>query len=749
MTYDVQGHELKRLGNQWGYWGEDEYGEPTFIPSTVAATPNTTSTVKVVKPTIASKATAPTSWSELMTAANLPDFNRTENEGQGPIVRDIPGFGKVTFTPQYFGSQPWTATFKDTNGGERNLAMNTQPEAGINDPDALSEYTPTKMSLGKSLWKNLGEPALPLVAAFIAPQLIGLISNGAALASTAFAPEAATAAGITEAGISSGALSYAAPEAVAGWASEAVGGGTFAGAVEADLAMQLAPGVTQAFTGAGSNVLAGAAAAGTGLTLPSVATGASTGGGFSSSLIPTATGMPGAAGTGLGITGGGGVGTGLQLPLALGGTAAGLGLSSGAAGAGFDAGISAVNPNLGQLLNPVAEGLTSAGVKAGVTSAIGAPAGSYTGTVPGTVGEASTLTPELSPQDAFSKILNGTGTAADYAKLGIPLASALGGAALGATASKPADYNITGTTESDTTSNSQTKLDSTSTQSTSFSPEETAARAKILADAEKNYNALQGTQYPGQQVTPFSADTLAAQDKLRSFSSGAGQTAADQAAAALKFGLGDVLYPGTNPGLQAMIDTTTRKVGETYTDPNGVLSKIRGGFTAGSSGGSGTREGVANGLAARSYLNTIGDVTGKLTSDAYNQGLNTFSNTLNSVPATMAAMQVPGKTLAEVGGQVEAKSAEQQAYEANKRMWGITSPTAFLGDFNKILASISNPTKTTTSSGTTNTTGTSHTSGTNNSTISGGQENPFAPLGGALQGLTLGSQLYKILYPNG
>ena len=557
---------------------------------------------------------------------------------------------------------------------------------------------------------------------------------GAGLAATAFAPQAAAQAGITEAGISSGAMSSFTPvqEAVAGWSTEAAGGGTFAGVTEADLAMELA-----------------AEATGGGLTMPGAAASAgTTTGGFSTNLgIPAATGMTGAAGTGLGTgVGGGGLGTGLQLPLSLGGTAAGLGLSSMQAGEGFDAGISEINPGLGQLLRPVAEGLTPAGVRAGVTSAVGAPAGSYTGTIPGTVGAPST---DISPQDAFNKILNGVGTAADYAKLGIPLASAIGGAALGAGASKPADYNVTGTTESDTTSNNVSKIDSTSTQATTFSPEETAARAKILSDAERNYAALQGTQYPGQQVTPFSADTLTAFDKLRQFSSGAGQTAADQAAGALKFGLGDVLYPGTNPGLQAMIDTTIRKVGETYTDPNGVLSKIRGGFTAGSSGGSGTREGVANGLAARSYLNTIGDVTGKLTSDAYNQGLNTFSNTLNSVPQTMAAMQVPGKTLAEVGGQVEAKSAEQQAYEANKRMWGITSPTAFLGDFNKILASISNPTRTTTNSGTTTTSGTSHTSGTNNSTISGGAENPFAPLGGALQGLTLGSQLYKILYPNG
>lgn len=257
-----------------------------------------------------------------------------------------------------------------------------------------------------------------------------------------------------------------------------------------------------------------------------------------------------------------------------------------------------------------------------------------------------------------------------------------------------------------------------------YSPEEQAARNAILNQAGTLFNQGQTLQpFPGAAPAPFSADTTAAQNTMRSFAVGPGSTVAGQTANALKFGLGDVLYPSSNPALQQTLDTATRKVGEAYTDPGGVLSGIRGHFTAGNSGGSGTREGIAGGLAARSYLNTIGDVTGKITSDAYNQGLQTFSNTLNTVPSALNSMMTPALAQGAVGTQLDTRAQAELDYAANKNLWGMNAPWTNLQNYANVVYGASNPTTVTTGA------------------ASVGAPNPLAPVGTALSGASIAAAL--------
>lgn len=220
-----------------------------------------------------------------------------------------------------------------------------------------------------------------------------------------------------------------------------------------------------------------------------------------------------------------------------------------------------------------------------------------------------------------------------------------------------------------------------------YSPEEAAARARVMAQAEAIFGkeSVRQPTYPGAQPVAASADTLAAQEQLRQFSTGQGAQVASQAGEALKFGLGDVLYPETNPALQATIGTATRKVGEAFTDPGGVLSQIRSNFATTAPGGQSSREAIAMGLAGRGYLDTIGDVTGRLASEGYRAGLDTFGRTLAFSPNVYNLMTQPAVTQSAVGQQTEAYQQAQEDFAAGGRAFDINAPWSQLQNYANIV----------------------------------------------------------------
>lgn len=248
-----------------------------------------------------------------------------------------------------------------------------------------------------------------------------------------------------------------------------------------------------------------------------------------------------------------------------------------------------------------------------------------------------------------------------------------------------------------------------------YSPEEAALRAKAMREAERIYG-ITSANLPNLTPGGPSAETQASQAMLKNFASGTGADLASQMAAATKFGMSDVLNPASNPALQSTINTATRYIENQYTDPGGVLSQIRGQFTGGNSGGSGSREGIAGGLAARSYLDTVGDVTGKITSDAYNKGLDVFSRTMALAPQNQQLMLQPALMTGAVGQQKE-------AYDERARSWEANSPWIALGPYANIVTGMANPSTQTTS------------------TVPGAQANPMAPLGMAMMGASLGSAI--------
>lgn len=266
---------------------------------------------------------------------------------------------------------------------------------------------------------------------------------------------------------------------------------------------------------------------------------------------------------------------------------------------------------------------------------------------------------------------------------------------------------------------------STTTQ-VNYSPEEAAARAKVQAEAERIYGATAGTiagsPYPGSKPVPFSPETLAAQSGLMNFATGAGQQQAAQAGGYSSFLMGPAQYAESNPYLQSAMSSAIRPVTEAYTDPGGVFSQIRSNaINTGTYGSS--RQAIAEGIAGRGYLSTIGDITGKMANENYQNAQRYGAQALALSPQTFQLGTQPALSAAAVGQQKEAVAQAGEDYAANSRMWSLNAPWTPLQNYANIVFGGATPGTTSTSTG-----------------MGGGGQSTFArALGGAATGAAMGS----------
>jgi hypothetical protein len=152
-----------------------------------------------------------------------------------------------------------------------------------------------------------------------------------------------------------------------------------------------------------------------------------------------------------------------------------------------------------------------------------------------------------------------------------------------------------------------------------------------------------------------------------------------------QFGLGDVLFPETNPALRATQAAAIRPVTEAYTDPGGVFSNIRTGSMLAGGQGASTRQGIAEGVAGGRYLSTIGDISAKIASEGYAQGLDTFEKSLALAPQTFALGTQPAAVASAIGAQQEAFGQAQEDYNAAARSWALNAPWMPLQNYANIV----------------------------------------------------------------
>ena len=214
------------------------------------------------------------------------------------------------------------------------------------------------------------------------------------------------------------------------------------------------------------------------------------------------------------------------------------------------------------------------------------------------------------------------------------------------------------------------------TTSVNYSPEEAARRAQVMDEAQRVYGSTAGqvanSAYPGAQPVGFSPETLVSQQLAIQNAAGA-QNQVNNINQGVNYGLTGAMDVENNPYLQKAISAAVTPIQQEYTDAGGIMSQIRTGASqAGQYGGS--RQGIAEGIAAGRQAQAIGDTSAKIASDAYNKGQETFQKTLTFAPQAMEAGMTPVNWLSSVGAQKENLAQQQSDYNANAQMWSMNAP---------------------------------------------------------------------------
>lgn len=236
---------------------------------------------------------------------------------------------------------------------------------------------------------------------------------------------------------------------------------------------------------------------------------------------------------------------------------------------------------------------------------------------------------------------------------------------------------------------------STTSTTQNYSPEEAARRAQVMDEARRIYDvnasSMSASAYPGAAPAATSWETTAARNYAGAYATGPAVQQASNINNAVQFGLKDVLFPSSNPALAGSIDAAIRPITQSYTDPGGVMSQIRDSATVSGQYG-GSRQGIAEGIAAGRYADAIGDVSSKLANENYQKGLDTFSRTLAFAPQALQTGLMPSQILSGIGAQKEYTAQELENYLANQRMWELNAPWTPLQNYASIVFGGANPT---------------------------------------------------------
>ena len=260
-----------------------------------------------------------------------------------------------------------------------------------------------------------------------------------------------------------------------------------------------------------------------------------------------------------------------------------------------------------------------------------------------------------------------------------------------------------------------------------YSPEESARRVKVFDTAEGVYNTtaqnVANNPYPGAAPVGLDPNTVAGQQAALQQLPGLQQTG-QNVNRSLNFSLNDVLYPGSNPALQQYIQQGVVQPGvQALTDDGGALTNIRtGAGQAGQFGGS--RQGLAEGIAAS---RTIQDITAKsagLSAQAYGQGLDAMGRAQALYPQTQQAQLFPASAQESIGRSNEAYNQELENYAAQAREYELTKEWQALAPFANMVFGAG---------------GSQSTSATTNTAAKGNRTTGV--LGGAASGAAMGSMI--------
>lgn len=269
------------------------------------------------------------------------------------------------------------------------------------------------------------------------------------------------------------------------------------------------------------------------------------------------------------------------------------------------------------------------------------------------------------------------------------------------------------------------KQPSQTTQTTSTQP--WAGQQPFLTDLFARAQGASQTipqYFPGQTVAPQSAATLEGQRETMGVAQGL-KPAANAFLDSAMFNVGAGRDPAQNPYLQNAIQAAVNPLMQNFSSVGGPLSQIRSGFTANNSGGSGTREGIAQGVAQRGLQQQVGDISSTMAFNAYQQGQDQSLRTLALAPSIMQTAATPASMISGVGGQQDAYNQMLINAAIERHNFQQTAPWIPLQNYGQLVAG-----------------GNFGSQGTTTTTAPGTRTNPFLTAGGgALSGYALSQMI--------
>lgn len=195
-------------------------------------------------------------------------------------------------------------------------------------------------------------------------------------------------------------------------------------------------------------------------------------------------------------------------------------------------------------------------------------------------------------------------------------------------------------------------------QTTSVEPwrEQVPYLQDVFRQAQGLYQG-QGPQYfQGQTVAQPTALQEQGRGLMSGYAANGMQNLAQQAQQANQFSLYDILFPQSNPALAAYQQSATLPLYQGLTEE--TLPAIRAGAVgAGQYGGS--RQGIAEGLAAGRTAQAAGNVQANIANQGYLQGLEAQGRAMALAPQMAQFGLMPGQTMEAIG------AAQQQQNQAN------------------------------------------------------------------------------------
>lgn len=155
------------------------------------------------------------------------------------------------------------------------------------------------------------------------------------------------------------------------------------------------------------------------------------------------------------------------------------------------------------------------------------------------------------------------------------------------------------------------------------------------------------TFYPGQTYAGFDPYQLQSQ-QMQLGAADAMNPMIQQGNQAMAFGLNAPMDPANNPTVQKWANAAVQPITEAY--KQNVMPAIQDSAVA-TGGLGGSRQGVAEGIAAGNYMDAVGNTTANIYNQAYGQGLDQQARMMTMMPQQMNNMMMPGNIYGAVGGQ--------------------------------------------------------------------------------------------------